>query len=144
MKKNWPYRYGQNFRFGVKKLQMILWFQMIQNGQLKTFYQSRLGIQAKFSDLLRILWVWIFGPKWKINWLCFIENFESLDFCPKMKKNIPCRYGQYFRFWVNKFLMILWFQMLQNGPLKTFYQSRQSIQAKFSEQNSTELLTYFF
>ena len=68
--KNWTF--GQIFRFGVNKFSMILWLQMTQNGLLKTFYQSILGIQKTFSDLLRILWDWIFGPP---------------------KKNRPCRYG---------------------------------------------------
>ena len=52
--KNRPYRYGQIFRFGVKNSLLILWFQMIQNGQLKTFYQQRLGIKQQFTELLRI------------------------------------------------------------------------------------------
>ena len=58
--KNLPCRYGKNFRFGVIKFLMISWFPMIQNRLLKTFYQSRLGIQPKYSDILRNLWVWIF------------------------------------------------------------------------------------
>ena len=40
---------------GVKKVLMILWFQLIQNGLLKTFHQLRLGKQPKCLDLLRIL-----------------------------------------------------------------------------------------
>ena len=36
-----------------------------------------------------------------------------------MKKNLPCRYGQFYRFGVKIFLVILWFQMLQNGPSTT-------------------------
>ena len=70
--------FGQIFRFGVNKFSMILWLQMTQNGLLKTFYQSILGIQKTFSDLLRILWDWIFGPPKKIDHAgtCMVKSLD--------------------------------------------------------------------
>ena len=107
--KNLPCPYGQNFSFKVKHFPVILWFKIIQSGLQKIFYQCKIVLQRKFADLLRISWVWIFGLKWK---------------------NLPCRYVQIFRFGVKYFLVILWFQFIQNG-LKLFYQCKIGLQPIF-------------
>ena len=107
--------YGQNFRFGVKQFPMILWFQMIQNGLLKTFYQLRLAKQPKLLDFKRILWVWILGPKWK--------------------KSNHAGMVKIFRFRVKFFPMILWFQMIQHGLLKIFYMWSLGIKPKLLDLN---------
>ena len=40
----------KNFRFGVNKFPLVLWFPMIQNRLLNTFHQPRLGKQQFFLD----------------------------------------------------------------------------------------------
>ena len=56
----------------------FFWFRIKQKGLLKTFYQCRLGIQLKFFNLLRILWVWIFGSKWKNSAMPVMVKFSDL------------------------------------------------------------------
>ena len=66
---------------------------MIQKGQLKTFHLCGVGKQAKASNFLRILLVWVI--------VCWRHKID--------------------RFRVNFVCVILWSQMIQKGLLVTFH-----------------------
>ena len=66
------------FRFGVKNFPMILWFQTIKDGLLKTFHQLRLSKQPI---------------------LLIYREFFEFGFLVQNEKNLPYRYGQNFQIW---------------------------------------------
>ena len=93
----WVCFFGQkwsNFHIWVKKKKLL--FQIIQNGLLKTFYQFKIGIHSKFSNLLRILSVCFFSQKLKQICHAGMVNFSDLG----------SKTGQ--------FRVTLWFQIIQN------------------------------